>query len=310
MYFYNASEMVTIPTLTSNLWDRAGILTPNTSIVPLTPISTATNSKSFSALCEERSEELANLAKATGKKMFVFWSGGLDSTAALLSLRETLDTTQLVVVYNEQSELEYPGFLESNIFGAYETVLLDTLASWRTVEECCSKGIIVTGEISDQIFGSGHFTRIPKEELKKHWTLYHPAFTASKLVHTYVESCPKRVNTVAEMLWWFNYTTKYQSVQLRFLLDNEVSVLNENIVHFFDSTGFNDYAVSADIEEKIPDFDVKYYKMPLREVIASLSGDNTYAFNKPKIPSLRKSYGRFSISLVAKTIATDWSRGY
>jgi hypothetical protein len=310
MYFYNVGELVSIPTLANNLWDRTGVVTPNTQTVALTPISAATNAKAFACICQERAEELANLVKGTDKKLFLFWSGGLDSTAAFLLLRAAMPKGKLAVVYTEHSELEYPGFLDSNIRGAHETIVLDRFASWRTVKECCEKGVVVTGEIGDQIFGGSHCLRLSQEELQKHWTTYNPLFTKSKLINSAVENCPRRINNVAEMLWWLNYTLKYQYVQIKLLLDNEVSILNKNLVHFFDSAGFNDYAVCADVTDKMPRFEIKKYKLPLREVIAELSKDNVYAFNKPKIPSLWKDYGRFSRSLVAKTVATDWVRGY
>jgi hypothetical protein len=303
--------MVTMPLFTDNMWDRSGVLTPDTNIVSLTPISRATNANPFDKLCQNRATELAKLAKNTDKKLFVFWSGGLDSTAVFLLLREVVDRQLLVVVYNEESAIEYPGFLEKNVFGVYETVLLDRFALWKTVTECATKGIIVTGEISDQLFGSMVYLQHSTEELQKHWGSYNNnVFGRSKRINEFVENCPRKIETVAEMLWWFNYAMKYQFVQLRMLVDNEITVLNNNIIHFFDTDLFNDYAVAVDIQDKIPAFDIKKYKMPLRHVIASLSGDTVYAYNKPKVPSLARRYGRMTKNLVSKSIDTNWVRGY
>ena len=310
-YFYKVTEMVTMPLFTDNMWDRSGVLTPDTNIVPLTPISRAMATKHFNQICQEQAVELAKLANDKDKKLFVFWSGGLDSTAVFLLLREVLDKDKLVVVYNEESVVEYPGFLENNVFGVYETVILDMFALWKTVKECCGKGIIVTGEISDQLFGSMVYLNHNAEELQKPWGSYgNSGFGRSKRINEFVDGCPRNITTVAEMLWWFNYAMKYQFVQLRMLIDNEVTILNNNIIHFFDTTDFNDYAVATDIQEKIPGFDIKNYKMPLRHVIANLSGDTVYAYNKPKVPSLARRYGRISKNLISKSIDTNWVRGY
>jgi len=289
--------------------DRTGIITPDTAIATLTPVSKITSTKSFSDICHKRAAELASMVKDNDQKISVFWSGGLDSTGVFLCLREQLPANKLVVYYTEKSKEEYPGFFEKYIEGSFEAKQFAMLTIWKAVEAAVKDGIIVTGEIGDQMFGSNIMLQYTPEQLKAPWQTCDKFETVDNFT-AFVENCPRHINTVAEMLWWVNYSLKYQWVQLRMLQDNEVTRLNENIFHFFDTPEFNDYTVSASIEEKIPNFEVKNYKYPLREVIYSLSKDAHYAFNKPKEDSWAPNYGKFARSRVATAIDTNWVRSY
>lgn len=93
---------------------------------------------------------------------------------------------------------------------------------------------------------------------------------------------------------------------MRMLLNNTASKLNDNIFHFFDTVEFNNYAVSTPMQVKIPKYDCRNYKYPLRELIAKLSGDNDYAFNKPKVYSWGGAYS----APLATAIDTNWNRHY
>jgi len=303
-YYLHTSKM-----LSSYIHDRTGVLPSCGSVVTLAPIGRVTNTKPFSELCKDRAIELSKLVKDNDKKLSVFWSGGLDSTSVLLLLREQLPTNKIVVYYTEKSKEEYPGFFEKNIHNTFETKEFSMFTIWRAVEEAVKEGIVITGEISDQLFGSHTIREYSQEELKAPWQTC-TKFNDIEHLAMFVEKCPRPISNVAELLWWVNYGLKYQWVQLRMLQDNNVTVLNENIIHFFDTPEFNDYSMSTDIEEKLPDFDFKQYKYPLREVIYSLSKDANYAFTKPKEDSWSPNYGKFARTRVATSIDTNWVRAY
>jgi len=310
-YYLDASQMVYIPAFFErNMWDRTETLTPNTTIKCITPIGAVEATPNIYDICMSRAKELAEVAKKEGKKIHVFWSGGLDSTTVFLALREVTDAKDLVVMYTKASLKEYPGFFEAYIHPIYETYEFSMNSVWLAVEHACSNGVAVTGEIADQLFGSVMYIGKSVDELQQPWRNFNVNLCKQPAVENLVFACPTKVTNVAEFLWWFNYSSKYQNVQLRMLVDNTVTVLNKNIFHFFDTAEFNNYSVSTPIEEKLPGFDTKQYKKPLRDVIHSLSGDFEYAYNKPKVRSLVPVYGKYSRSLVAKTIDLNWVRGY
>lgn len=293
-----------------NMWDRTETLTPQTSIKVITPIGEICTPLSVDEICRLRADEIAKISKDQNKKIHVFWSGGLDSTTVFLSLREVVDKDRLVVMYNKASLEEYPGFFESNIQGVYETYELSMSSLWTAVEYACTNGIAVTGEIADQIFGSVMFMGRSPEELQQPWQSFDNKLCSDVRIQNFVDACPSKISNMAQFLWWFNYAAKYQNVQVRMLVDNTVSKLNDNIYHFFDNKYFNDYAVSTAIEEKIPGFEMKNYKKPLRDVIYKLSNDYEYAYTKPKVRSLVPIYGKVSAKKVAKAINLQWERSY
>ena len=292
------------------MWDRNEIITPNTSMRLLTPLGVVVQPANIYDICMARASELALLVKNNDKKLYVFWSGGIDSTLVLLCLREVLPTNKIVVLYTAGSLVEYPGFFEQHIQGTFETFEFTMNAVWKAVELACANGIAITGEIGDQIFGSVLYLHKDQEWLTQPWENFNSSITADEAYHRLVAACPQKITDVAEFLWWINYSMKYQLVQCRMLLDNQISKLNDNIYHFFDSKGFNDYAVSTHIETKMPGYSLDTYKKPLRDVIYALSNDAIYAYTKPKVRSLVPIYGKFSFSKVAKTINLDWVRGY
>ena len=310
-YYFNSKQMLLMPFFAeSNMWDRSETLTPNTSIQCLTPIGQYSNNLDLNNICLTRAKELADIALAQDKKLYVFWSGGLDSTSVFLALREVVSPKHLGVCYTEASLEEYPGFFESNIKDVYETKLFSMNCIWEAVDFACLNGIAVTGEIADQLFGSVMFINKTPNELQAPWQQLDQALAVNERVNNFVSACPIKVENAAEFLWWFNYATKYQNVQTRMLVDNTHSVLNKNIFHFFDTKEFNDYAVSTSLEEKIPGYNNSNYKKPLRDFIFKISNDKDYAYNKPKVRSLVPVYGKYSRKRIAKTIDLNWVRGY
>lgn len=298
-YYFRKKSTINLGTLAEYMWDRNGVVTPNSDIVLITPIGKVSN-VDFLTSCEKRGQELATL----GSKIYLLWSGGLDSTTAFLILREALRASQLAVLYTADSLTEYPGFFETHIEGTYESHRFSMTTMAQTMEKFCKLGIIVTGEIGDQIFGSAWSTVGTEQELKANWKDFKGG-TLLRIprVEQFVESCPRTIENALDVLWWFNYAMKYQYVQMRMLLDNTSTQLNKNLYHFFDTSDFNDYAVSIDSGTRMPGFDMKNYKYPMREVIYKLSKDKEYAFNKPKVRSWNANGNP-----VAGAIDTSWVR--
>lgn len=310
-YYYNIHQM-TLPFLGKNTlgcWDRNLILSPNTQLTVLRPLGISTAGLSFDGICLKRAEELVGIARAGNKKIWIFWSGGLDSTGAYLALREVASPNEIGVIYSADSLLEHPE-LWGQIKGVHETFEINMYNIWTGVEFACKDGIAVTGEIGDQLFGSMMFSDYPSDVLRKSWQEWNQEYAANETFQQFVSASPIQISTIQDLLWWINYSSKYQWVQVRMLVNNSISVLDKNIFHFFDSADFNNYTVSTPSEEKMPNADISQYKKPLRDFIARISRDSTYAYNKPKVASLNPVYGKMSNSRVAVAIDTNWQRYY
>lgn len=300
-FYFNKVKNIGITFLGDIVKDRCNTIFKNDSVKLITPIGKLAN-HDFETICHETAQ---NFSKHD--KIFLYWSGGLDSTAVFLLLREYVKKEQLTILYTKNSLIEYPHFFENNIANKFNSVCFDVDKMSQTTECFCKLGIIITGEISDQLFGSVLFNHSTSDTLKTKWDSFkNGIFLSIPNINEFVDKCPQKIDNLAELLWWFNYSLKYQCVQTRMLLDNKSSKLNENIFHFFDNEKFNDYAVSTSINLKMPNIDVKNYKYPLRKVIYNLSKDENYAFNKPKVASWIQS----DLKNVATAIDLNWTRYY
>lgn len=308
-YYYNIYQM-TLPFLGKNTlgcWDRNLILSPNTNIVVLRPLGVKSEFLDFKTICLKRAEELVKIARQENKKLWVFWSGGLDSTCVYLCLRELATPEEIGVIYSKGSIDEYPKLWEQ-IKKDHEVFEFNMFNTWSGINHACAKGIAVTGELGDQLFGSMMFSDYSSEYLLKPWQDWNIEYSNNEVFQKFVLACPQKINTIQDLLWWINYSTKYQWVQFRMLINNSNSILDKNIFHFFDTTDFNNYTVSTASEDKMPNADMTKYKMPLRKVIADLSKDLEYAYNKPKVASLNPVYGKLSTAINARAIDTEWNR--
>ena len=292
--------------------DRSGAFPHHEKMEIIRPIGVAGVARSFSDIMIERANFLVNFARQKQKKLYVFWSGGLDSTGVLLALREVADPSEIAVIMSDSSLQEYPGFYESSIKDVFEVVWTDMLHIWKTTNDVCANGIAVTGEIADQMFGSVKFLDYTRLQLQSNWRteIHKLNGTFVDQLEPFVAKSPQPITNLASLYWWLNYATKYQLVQTRMMRNNRTSKLEETMFHFYDSKEFNDWSASTDIDIKIPGCSPTTYKMPLREFILSITKDQNYFDNKIKVRSLTPKYGRLSSIVLAVGITNKCERVY
>jgi hypothetical protein len=286
--------------------DRNSAMLTHPDMVTLRPIGKLLPSlPSFADLMESRAVEL--ISAAGSRKIFVFWSGGLDSTGALIALMKNCPLDQIVVVMSDSSVVEAPVFFERYIKDKLEIRWMDPGIVARHIRTGIAEGIVVTGEIGDQLFGTVNFEGVSNELLEGHWRkgIIKGAYTDYE---DFVRACPRDLDNYADFLWWINYSIKYQCVQMRMILEVKNSILEQNTFHFFDSSDFNDWTITAPISLKFPDMDQQKYKHPLRSYIYDYDGDTSYFKNKKKERSLRLYRGRFSSLGQFDMITTNWER--
>lgn len=256
--------------------------------------------KSFSEICDERAKFICEKALAESRKIQILWSGGIDSTLALVSivkeLEERGDFEPLEILLSKESIAEYPTFFADLIEKKLNYVLFDPpIYDYLDAEK-----IIVTGEHGDQLFGSDkaqHFV-ITNQAFRPFEEIL-PIVIARKLgsaktvdsiisfLSPQIEKSPVKIETLFDFLWWMNFSLKWQHVSLRMFYEDgsEKFSLDENFLHFFSAKDFQNWSISNH-KSKIKKT-WKSYKYVAKECIFEFHKDENYLLNKEKEQSLK-----------------------
>ncbi len=286
--------------------DRSASLpSPGLRMAVLDPLPDATGFASgFDALCHARARAIL----AEDREIAVFWSGGIDSTAALAALLQQAspaDRARLHVFLRPRSIREYPLFFERHVSALPHRIIAGPEASGfrhgpaRTFSsdvgavlaaEAASR-LVVTGEHGDQIFGSialaenPDWIGAPAERL-----LDRPEYRPWRAdIERLNAACPVPVETIDTLLWWWNFAVKWQEISFRSLSDLQDPAAFANIRHFFRTPDFERWSI-ANPDLKIRD-SLESYKWPAKDFIYRFTRDADYRDHKLKVGSLRVRIG-------------------
>lgn len=270
------------------VYDRTGSLPHYIDIKPnLHPIPAYDPlfNKSFEQVVRERAQEIL----ATGKKVNVVWSGGIDSTLALFALMEQAnDLSQIRVIGTYGSVIESGSLFDKSIKNKIEyDIRINTKDKLTYTED----DIFVTGFMGNQLFGpTNEFSASGSEKS----VMFHHSFGSPEVMYEpyekhvdpellefikpAIDASPRKIETVCDLRWYciFNfdwYTSHY---------DMATKIDKTKLYHFYDSTDFEKYAITTkDPWTKDPS-DSLTHRWVMRDLIAEYSGDRNYAYKKKK----------------------------
>jgi hypothetical protein len=285
----------------SGLIDRSKTLETGFPYEILYPLPTPQSGPvgSLDELCDNAGKAILEEAAATNKQVQIFWSGGIDSTAALVGLLRAATShdslKRLEILLSEESIKEYPGFyrrfvkpLHPRFVGAPVTNHLD------------ANKLVVTGEHGDQIFGSAKAMRyvhdgrafelygqMLPEILSESLGSGGDADIVMRYLEPFFKASPIALQTVFDAFWWINFGLKWQIVGLRLAVFrvHDVRAVFSALRHYFSDPSFQIWSY-ANHGKKIGDT-WESYKMPLKEYIYRFTGDDDYRRTKTKVPSLK-----------------------
>jgi len=254
--------------------------------------------KTFSEMCFETADRLN---KTIDKKMYLYYSGGMDSAAALLSFRKMMskqDLEKLYIVASHHSMLEFPE-LWTEIHYQFAGRII---SSYANMEDLATDGVVITGQHADHLLGSDNIRRVynthGNEGITMPWrdamlpiyTAQFGAETARNFIDVYGETtceCPFPIVTAFDWVWWFGFTNKWQHARYKFLgykpWKNPKKTY-KNVVHFFDTPEWQKW--SLDNHDLKVVTNIKDYKHTIRSFVIDESGHKSYV-KKKKESSLR-----------------------
>ena len=267
---------------------------------PDLPTTQADAENTVHAVCQERANAILDRARAEKRNVRILWSGGIDSTAAACALLQNSnpETDKLEFYYGRHSRAEYNKFFKDTV-RKYPHVKVKSVG-----ESLDCSSLLVTGEHGDQLFGSLKAIKIGWSDLMEPWQEAFPKQLRTVLASSYradqvidylsqqFRCCPVPIVTLLDLLWWLNYSLKWQSVSLRIPLTMASSNNGNDIrrqlsltEHFFRDPAFELWAF-RNRQWAITPGDWKSYKRPLKKVIFEFNNDQRYLDTKRKVPSL------------------------
>ncbi len=290
------------------LWvpnDRTGTLQPPLKLsAPAIP-SVGSFDETFSNVSDARAADLW----AENKPLSLFWSGGIDSTVALVALLKAAPDgrlSDLTVHLSAASIEEYPEFYTDHIDGKITTATIpssvnptdrytpeDIFSSKATTEiaKALKHSLVITGELGDQCFGSAGFANNPDKigSTVEDYLANENLTSVRDEIDALMATCPIPVNSVTTMMWWWNFTVKWSEVRFRSLTAVDDPADFSNVRHFFDTNDFQRWSIAND-DLKIKDT-IASYKWTAKDFIHSFAGDDDYRDQKLKVGSLRVRWG-------------------
>ncbi|MCS5595562.1 MAG: hypothetical protein NZ730_13590, partial [Porticoccaceae bacterium] len=146
--------------------DRTSTITSDCSV--LTPIPPISNKHlDYDTICDDRAKGLLKRSEDENLELRVAYSGGMDSTTALVGLlkfKGDYPNADIKVCMNQKSIDEYPWFYENHIKDKLDVYMGETFAEEGVGEnealglnfsqDTGKDYLVVTGELGDQIFGA------------------------------------------------------------------------------------------------------------------------------------------------------------
>ena len=235
---------------------------------------------SFEECCRKRAVEIAS----QGKKIHLYWSGGMDSCVALLSLLtfNDVENMDLHVFMTSRSVKDFPEYYEKfvkdlphTIEDEYDDLLMNGY----------DKNVLnVSGDGAEEVVGwSGelsyncrdewkgrtyHHTRIedlnPDDDTDLKWIKQY------KEVESTLEYSPIPIETIYDLNWWIRICFDYQYASMRYAVPYVKDLTNYEIynIPFF----LTDYFVEWSIREYVPHRNFDDYnhfdKMPSKQFLS------------------------------------------
>jgi hypothetical protein len=307
-HHYNYTPLIKTSFTIYNAFDRSRCLIDIPEIECITPIGSLIKPKSIDELCYGSAKYIIDNSR--DKKLAVFWSGGIDSTLVLTELLKLTPSDKIVVVMNNNSIKEYPEFYKKYIENKLEVKQVSLYSG--DYSYLLQDSVLVSGHLMDSNFGPIVYPAIPVDILKQSIPKFLSNLTNSsiELYTKLISGCPRQLENVKDLFWWFEYAVNYQNEQISMLLETEDLILDKNIFHFSSGKDWNDYSVSTPAEYKWSGYDYRNFKMCLKRHLYDFTKDTYYTENKIKVPSWRRYRNEIQRRKEPIYITTDWVRGW
>lgn len=239
-----------------------------------------------------RAKELIN----RNKKIYLSWSGGIDSTLCLVSLiKAGINSDQLIVCMNNDGIRENPYFYKNYILPTFHLMSIEKFSQILKYDKL--DGIFVNGDPADALMGIDFALPIYKkfgyeflnlccsrENVVKYFTASNMTEQAANCWFDFFLASrnlsPRPINNIYDFSWWCTFNHRWQTAneKIRTRYENDVEY-----VRFFNNEEFICWSINQQLPkiEKYSDF-----KKIFKEIIYKFDKNFQYLENKIKLESV------------------------
>lgn len=222
-----------------------------------------------------------NIVASQPAPYLIYWSGGIDSTLALVSFLREVDNKELIVYCSEASIEENPYFFSKYIKNKIKTI--DSKGISPDI------GTHITGDCGDTIWATLDDSFMQNDVTKK--LLYKPwleTFTQHSNDTAFLNFCEefmkksgRAIDTLFEARWWFYFLTKSQGKAVYKMTSVLIDSANINLINFYENDFFDTWSY-FNTDKIIKGYDWATYKWPAKEIIYKFDKNCDYYNNKSK----------------------------
>jgi hypothetical protein len=243
--------------------------------------------QSFEDICIATAEKIAAM---TDRDIAISWSGGIDSTSALVALMQTVPHNRLTVVCNNASIEEFPSFYEEKIKNQLNTI------SPVELNQNYSNFFTVTGDGGDAVWGTIDDSFWTKHQYNLHrpWSecIDKNIIDDIDFIEEFCSWSGVELSTWLQLRIWFYMCCKWQDKCMRaYNLHHHMT--NTDTIAFYDDQRFQHWTMNN--LDKIIGTKWEDYKIPAKQFIYQYHKDSGYLKNKTKVNSNSLSFDLTSV---------------
>lgn len=250
----------------------------------------------WSELCTQAAVKIAS---STDRPIAVMWSGGIDSTSALVAFMMSVPLARLSVVCTPESINEFPSFYHDQIQGKIKIL---TPQQWS---DHYKEFFMVTGDGGDTVWGAldeSFYTKY-QDKLHRPWQdcIDRNIVANIDFVEEFCSWSGIEIKSILDLRVWFYLCCKWQDKCAKVFWLHQ-SLTDQDAVAFYDVIpGFKNWTMN-NLDQIIGD-SWQQYKVPAKQFIHRYHRDQNYLDYKTKWDSLY-----LNIRLKSANIWDRWMR--
>jgi hypothetical protein len=290
-------------------------------IIDIVPDFSVRKKLDFTAVTDSRALDLLAKSKSY-KNIFLFYSGGIDSTMILCAMLKNWskdDLAKVTIVMNQHSIDENKNMFDNYISGQFFIVNTN---EYFTESKINNDNLYITGSLGCPLMAdesnTNRYNELYPNSYKRSWTsnvdtlikyfaIHSDSATAQHIIDTVIKSlakCQFEVETVYEFFWWINFNWGwdidiYQSLwywQLSEDTDTK-KFIEDNHFIWLNTGDYQDWAINTMGTSLMVGDNIQMSKYSMKKYIYDFNQDLDYFLNKVHEGSVSKNKSLITTAL-------------